>query len=287
MWIHASSDVVEVSCPWNPDYVEGARDLRGRWNPTTRTWRFPVELVTHVRRLLTEVFLTDGLPAPGVDILLDLDDYYADRAACPVVKIGGRQAVSPHLTYSDEYAMDAFTTLAHGEITVQHGQLTWQPGTVLHIECLPEAVVDRLPEPQRAAVHVLRRHGLDLASLRRKEADLERALDVLRRIIDREQDQAAGLLPDAEEEQATGEPRWRLRSRETAGSRQLIVHLDGCMACPSPRILATSEVLDLAVRGARLCNRCGAAAAARTYAAPTEVGPAVPHPQEASLPLRP
>ncbi|MFJ4518933.1 hypothetical protein ACIP6V_09740 [Streptomyces sp. NPDC088770] len=238
-----------------------------------------------MRILLTEVFLTDGLPAPGVDILLALDDYYAGRASYPVVEIGGRWAVSPRPSHSGEYAMDTFTDLAHGDFTVQDGQLTWQPGTVLHIECLPETVVDSLPEHQRADVHVLRRHGLDLASLHRSVAILKRELDVLRRAIDREQDRPTGLLPDTEEEQAAaGEPRWRLRSRQNAGNRRLIVHLDGCMAWPPPRILATSEVLDLAARGAHSCNRRGAAAAARDHAAPTELGAAVPHPQKPPTP---
>lgn len=280
VWAQASHAGVEVSCPWNPDFVDTAKELGGRWNPETRTWRFHEAAAPQVRLLLTELFLTDGSPAPGVDILLALDDFYDPALPAPaVVEIGGRWAVAPRHGALGDYGLDTFTEVAHGTLSVENGRLAWEPGTVLHISCLPQTAVDSLPAAARRAVRILRRHGLDVTVLRRRQDILERELEELRGVIRREEEQSATHPLDKTSLDET----WRLRIRDCGpGHRRLIIHQDGCMATPPPRTLTDREVADLVSRGAHLCNTCGAAARGRKLPAPPDPdSPALPHTRSA------
>jgi hypothetical protein len=141
---------------------------------------------------------------------------------------------------------------------VRDGLLVCSNDLMLEITCLPEAVLDSIPEAQCGSIRVLVRHGLDMTSLRQQEADLSERLDEVRRQIQDELTADQGLLAPTNH-LSTDTRLWRLRCRTAGdGTERKIVHLDGCAATASLRRLADHEVLDLVARGATACKRCGA-----------------------------
>nr|BEK65034.1 hypothetical protein KPHV_22610 [Kitasatospora purpeofusca] len=263
---------IAVICPWNPLFINEARALRGRWNASERVWTFPISETLQIRALLEEIFYTDGAPAPGVDILVDLDRFHPDAAPVPAIEIAGRRAVSVHPDWgSCQY--DAQASLACGVMFLEADGLRWTRGAFLEVRSLPEDYLGHLSAQEQSAVWVLARHGLDLDLLRRQESAVSARLNGLRAAIQREESASPGVAP-APPAPPAGSPVWRIRCRPTAeGGEQLIVHLDGCLSTQSTRVLSTEEVLDLAARNARLCPTCGAYRTARTFGAPTPPGP--------------
>ncbi|WP_199881824.1 DUF6233 domain-containing protein [Streptomyces sp. CB03911] len=262
---------IGVICPWNPDFVHEAKGLQGKWNPGRLTWTFPRNETSRVRALLFEIFYTDGSPDPGIDVLVDLDRLYPDGTPGSVIEIAGRWAASIHPDRGG-CQLGPQTSLARGIVFPEDEGLGWSRGACLEVLRLPERYLAHIPEQAAGAFWVLQRHGLDLNNLRRQESAVSSKLKELRLIIEREELATPGLAavprqtpPDA--------PLWRVRCRPLPeGGEHLIVHLDGCMASQSTRVLTTEEVVDLAERGARLCPTCGAYRTARALGAPISRG---------------
>ncbi|WP_405458129.1 hypothetical protein OG786_13795 [Streptomyces sp. NBC_00101] len=262
---------ISVACPWNPLFVTEARVLRGKWNPDRRMWIFPRDETPQIRALLDEIFYADGSPAPGIDILLDLNQFLPDGLLVPALEIAGRRIVSIRPDRSG-CQIDHQASLIHGAIFPEGEGLGWSSEAFIEVRYLPEEYLSHLPADQRSAVWVLARHGLDLDELRRHELAAAVRLSELRLAIEHEELADPGLAPTSLEHAPSG-PAWRLRCRPNPdGGRQVIVHLDGCMSTQSTRTLTTEEVLDLAARDARLCSTCGAYRTARALGAPTMPG---------------
>jgi len=271
-WI---DDVFAVSCPWNPSFVSESRQLKGGWDQSRRLWLFQ-QGEAHIRALLNEIFHTDGSPAPGIDILLDLDLFACQEDWIGLIEIGGRRIISAHPD-RESCQFDSSASLAHGEIYAKDGFLEWLPGSMIEVQRLPEAITEHLSDTQLNAVRILARRGLNISNLRHQESELQAQLHELRDTIKREEQTVIGLAPDPNNI-PPGNPIWRLRCRPNGdGTNKVIIHLDGCMASPSTRMLTTAEVADLANRGATLCRVCGAYNAARSDSKLPQQGPALPN----------
>jgi hypothetical protein len=192
-----------------------------------------------------------------VDVLLNVHQFLAASSPVELIEIGGRRILSVHADCTN-YQLDASASVVQGMIYVMDGLLVFSQDLMLEIGYLPEAVLDTLPEPQRESIRILVRHGLDMASLLQKEANLAERLGEVRRLIQEEQTADHGLLAPVDR-LSTHKFAWRLRSRTAGdGTERKIVHLDGCATQLSSRRLADHEVLDLIDRGATACKRCGA-----------------------------
>lgn len=247
-----------VTCPWNPEFIAEARRLRGKWDAASRAWVFrEAQLHSQVRALLSEIFCTDGTEAPSVDVLLNVHQFLGVSDPVEMIELGGRRILSVHPDCTN-YQLDASASIVQGEICVRNGLLAFSHDLMLEIVCLPEAVLDTLPEAQRGSTRIIVRHGLDMASLLQKEANLAERLGEVRRMIQEEQTADHGLLAPLIR-LSTDEFAWRLRCRTAGdGTERKIVHLDECATSLSSRRLADHEVLDLIARGATACKRCGA-----------------------------
>lgn len=247
-----------VTCPWNPEFIAEARRLRGKWDAASRAWVFrEVQLHSQVRALLSEIFCTDGTQTPVLDVLLHVHQFLAASSPAELIELGGRRVLSVHPD-STKYQLDASVSVVHGEVHVRDGFLACSRDLVLEIACLPEPVLDTLPEAQRGSIRILVRHGLDMASLLQQEANLAEQLGEVRQLIQNEQTANHGLLAPVNNPSTTSLA-WRLRCRTAAdGTERKNIHLDGCTTPVSSRRLTDSEVLDLVTRGATACKRCGA-----------------------------
>ena len=56
-----------VRCPYNTTFIEGAKQINGRWSPETKTWTVPLRHEAALRDLLLRVYKSDGgIPEPAV-----------------------------------------------------------------------------------------------------------------------------------------------------------------------------------------------------------------------------
>ena len=47
---------ITVKCPYEPDFVERARRLQGKWNSESKRWMFPARHRTRVLAVLDEIY---------------------------------------------------------------------------------------------------------------------------------------------------------------------------------------------------------------------------------------
>lgn len=73
---------ISVDSPYNPEFVNAANNLAGRWESDKKIWEFPKKVEGEVRAALIDAYGTDGSDAPQlVDLIVDvLDDWDAARA---------------------------------------------------------------------------------------------------------------------------------------------------------------------------------------------------------------
>ena len=56
---------LQVCAPLNPAFVDGARELLGRWRPTSRMWTFNVRSARLVMELCIKVYGKDAITTVG------------------------------------------------------------------------------------------------------------------------------------------------------------------------------------------------------------------------------
>jgi hypothetical protein len=77
-----------VKTPYNREWVAEAKLWGGRWNPETKEWHFDTAAEDNVRRLLVDIYGTDGSDAGHVDELT-----LAVEAG--LAKVNGEGSVTP------------------------------------------------------------------------------------------------------------------------------------------------------------------------------------------------
>ena len=76
--IETEGTALDVTSPYNTDFVGRARRLAGRWNATRRVWRFDARDEQAVRDLLVACYGTDGTTMPDVvSVRLTYDGWWS------------------------------------------------------------------------------------------------------------------------------------------------------------------------------------------------------------------
>lgn len=65
---------ISVEAPYNADFVQRARMIRGRWDPNNKVWTFPAECADVVRETLRAVYGEDGSECKRVNVRVTVTD---------------------------------------------------------------------------------------------------------------------------------------------------------------------------------------------------------------------
>ena len=62
---------LEISSPYNAEFVAGIKALTGKWNAADKTWVVPFAVENEARSLLRAVYGEDGTPTERVDLEIE------------------------------------------------------------------------------------------------------------------------------------------------------------------------------------------------------------------------
>lgn len=138
--------VIIVRSPYHPDFPPRARDLGGKWNPRAEWWWFDARDEAAVRRLLVEIYGTDGTPTETVDVTVSLDAFQLGRSN--QFWLLGRLLVSRPARDARVQLGDGVRILSGGFAASggsrQYPELAPHPGTVLLVRDVPRPLYEQL-----------------------------------------------------------------------------------------------------------------------------------------------
>ena len=145
-----------VKSPYDAEFVDGAKDLGGKWDRDTETWVFDVRDEAAVRTLARDIYGTDGSDADGARVTI--------RVPLPVFSQGQEFRVAGMTLASRRYR-DSRVQLGDGVVIVEGGfpskggsvknpQLEGKPGTVLEVRDILASVAAKILEEAGGATIV-------------------------------------------------------------------------------------------------------------------------------------
>jgi hypothetical protein len=141
----AKGPVIRAISPFSQKFVDGARQLGGKWDGTA--WVFDQRHEERVRLLCMEVYGTDGTPGPVATLHVNLDALNPDGNE---LMIGPIQALRKISRDSAPRVGEGCAVIAGGLKnyggSARYPQITWLPGTVVEVQGVPLPLAQKLAQ---------------------------------------------------------------------------------------------------------------------------------------------
>ncbi len=146
--VTVNDSYIKVVSPYNKDFVAKARRTGGRWNADQKAWIFDARDENRVRRLLADVYGTDGHDAgETVTVRIDASKFYNNQE----IIVGGVTIVKRH-------RRDEEPRLAENAVIVE-GSFDWRGGSQKYpLLDDNDAIIEVRDIPRTVAEH----DGLDI-----------------------------------------------------------------------------------------------------------------------------
>ena len=174
-----------VTSPYHAGFVTGAKNLGGKYLPSTKSWVFDARREAQIRELLVSIYGHDGSPLEACDLKKIRITFLRERnRLCEGITIAGRVIV--RATGRDSGAkLGEGVALISGRLrstgSVRNWNTTIDTGTVLELLDVPVSVIPASDE--EITVEIMGEQTAILTELQARRAALQIEMEALDRQI--------------------------------------------------------------------------------------------------------